>query len=53
VIAVNAGTAPAAVQLRLPELGSRNVVGAGPAHDGALSVTLPARSVRVYVAPPA
>ena len=52
VIAVNAGTAPASVQLHTPELGARPVTGAGQARDGTLAVTLPARTVRIYIAAP-
>jgi hypothetical protein len=52
VIAVNAGTAPASVQLHSPELGSRRVTGGAQARDGTLAVTLPAHSVRIYIAAP-
>ena len=56
VIAVNAGTTVAAVQLTEPSLGDRtlDVVGQQTvqAHGGTFAATLPPLSVRIYVAPP-
>ena len=52
VIAVNAGSAPAAVRLAVPGLGSRQVLDRGPAKDGTLTLTLAPLTARVYVAPP-
>jgi hypothetical protein len=57
VIAVNAGTTDATVQLAEPSLGDRalDVVGTPQtvqAQSGAFTATLPPLSVRIYVAPP-
>jgi hypothetical protein len=57
VIAVNAGAQASSVTLTANELADRRLVAAGRserlrARDGALAVTLPPMSVRIYVAPP-
>ena len=57
VIAVNAGTTDAAVQLTEPSVGNRtlDVVGTPQtvqAQNGTFTATLPPLSVRIYVAPP-
>jgi hypothetical protein len=59
VIAVNAGTTPAAVTLTEPSLGDRTVDVLGSAgetvtaQNGAIAVTLPPLTAQIYVAPPA
>ncbi len=57
VIAVNAGTTAAAVQLTEPSLGNRtlDIVGTPQtvqAQSGTFTATLPPLSVQIYVAPP-
>ena len=57
VVAVNAGTTPATVRLQAPQLLDRTLVAAETgrrlrAASEELRITLPPRSVRIYVAPP-